>query len=471
MQPTLDPTFIPIHGALGNDEVEALLAYGRQLGYRPPGSAYPPSYRTNDRLVVDDEPLARWLFSRLRPSIPETITEPDGTQWQLVGLNPRVRSCRYRAGQFFAMHRDGAHHRGHDERSFLTVMLYLNGPPAFVGGATRFFHDRAGTPAFDVTPRPGLAVVFSHRWWHDGAPLDAGDKYILRSDVMYRRRSPPGAADGHAGYVWSVACTDDGLVVSGGRDKTVRLWREGQVVATLRGHSASVTSVVATAAEELWSASRDGTLRRWTRESSGDWSSSAPVDVGGGTIIATCATKDGLACATSDACVTLWSANGRPRGRARRHSQWVWAVVETPEGALVSASEDGQITDGRHIARFQAAVTSLCAYRGGVLAGRADGELVVLDRRLRPVARRTAHAGTVTSIAAMTGGRFATAGEDDRIRIWSATELRCLAVLTHDDIVRTLAVTSDGRLVSASYDGRVRIWSDAEVGGGLDSAA
>ena len=474
MQPILAPTFIPIPDALGRDEIGALLSYGRRLGYGSPGSAYPPSYRTNDRLVVDDEALARWLFSRLRASIPEVITEPDGTQWQLVGLNPRLRSCRYRAGQFFAMHRDGAHHRGHDERSFLTVMLYLNGAPDFVGGATRFFHDRAGSPAFEIAPRPGLAVVFSHRWWHDGAPLEAGDKYILRSDVMYRRRTPSRAADGHAGYVWSVACTDDGLVVSGGRDKTVRVWRDGQGVATLRGHTASVTCVVARAPGELWSASRDGTLRRWTQSSSGAWSSSAPVDVGGGTIIAACATKDGVACGTSDGRVTVWSADGRTCARARRHSRWVWAVVETPQGVLVSASEDGVVTDGRHATQLDAAVTSLCACRDDVLAGQADGRLLVLDRRLRPIAAQPAHAGPITSITAMTGGRFATAGEDDRIRIWSATDhrgLRCLGVLSHDDFVRSLAVTGDGRLVSAAYDGRVRVWSDAEVGGGLEFAA
>jgi WD40 repeat protein len=52
--------------------------------------------------------------------------------------------------------------------------------------------------------------------------------------------------EGHSGYVYSVCFSkDDKLVVSGSKDKTLRLWdvASGKCVKTLEGHSDPVTSV------------------------------------------------------------------------------------------------------------------------------------------------------------------------------------------------------------------------------------
>jgi hypothetical protein len=37
-----------------------------------------------------------------------------------------------------------------------------------------------------VRPEPGKALVFYHYLSHEGAPVTAGRKYVLRTDVMYR---------------------------------------------------------------------------------------------------------------------------------------------------------------------------------------------------------------------------------------------------------------------------------------------
>lgn len=55
-------------------------------------------------------------------------------------------------------------------------MVYLN--DSAEGGETRFEHAT-------VRPRAGLALVFDHYLPHEGAPVIAGQKYVLRSDVMY----------------------------------------------------------------------------------------------------------------------------------------------------------------------------------------------------------------------------------------------------------------------------------------------
>jgi predicted 2-oxoglutarate/Fe(II)-dependent dioxygenase YbiX len=103
--------------------------------------------------------------------------------WHAVGANERLRCYRYQPGQYFAPHFDGAFVRSRGERSLLTFMVYLNAVEG--GGATRF-------PDHEVafTPRPGAALLFNHMLLHEGAPVTAGVKYAVRSDVMFRRRAP-----------------------------------------------------------------------------------------------------------------------------------------------------------------------------------------------------------------------------------------------------------------------------------------
>ena len=60
--------------------------------------------------------------------------------------------------------------------SRLTLLVYLN--DGFTGGDTDFRE-------FRVKPEAGAALLFVHDTWHEGAAIEAGTKYVLRSDVMY----------------------------------------------------------------------------------------------------------------------------------------------------------------------------------------------------------------------------------------------------------------------------------------------
>ncbi len=60
-------------------------------------------------------------------------------------------------------------------------MIYLN--DGFEGGATCFHQ---GRHRLHVTPKAGMALVFYHRVLHEGAAVEKGRKYVLRTDVMYR---------------------------------------------------------------------------------------------------------------------------------------------------------------------------------------------------------------------------------------------------------------------------------------------
>jgi predicted 2-oxoglutarate/Fe(II)-dependent dioxygenase YbiX len=134
-----------------------------------------PDIRNNERAIIDDLALARDLFARVEAALPSPLFGK-----RPVGANERFRCYRYQPGQRFAPHYDGAFARDEHERSELTFMVYLN--EGFDGGNTAFLD-------FEVSavPRAGSALLFQHQVLHEGCEVVTGTKYVLRSDVMYRR--------------------------------------------------------------------------------------------------------------------------------------------------------------------------------------------------------------------------------------------------------------------------------------------
>jgi prolyl 4-hydroxylase len=133
--------------------------------------------RDNERVIFDDAGLATDLFARTRAALPERLGGG-----ALVGYNERFRGYRYRGGQRFAPHYDSAYFRPETptgrEGSQLTALFYLN--DGFAGGETRLLDY-----GVEVAPRQGSLFVFDHAMLHEGCPVTAGTKYVLRSDAMY----------------------------------------------------------------------------------------------------------------------------------------------------------------------------------------------------------------------------------------------------------------------------------------------
>ncbi len=136
--------------------------------------------RNNTRVTFDDVDYASRLFDRIRADVPPSLMG-----MHRVGANERLRCYRYAPGQRFAPHYDGSFVRDDNERSLLTLMVYLNDD--FDGGATSF-------PELDqqVTPKRGTALLFQHPILHEGCVVIRGVKYALRSDVMYQKAPSTG---------------------------------------------------------------------------------------------------------------------------------------------------------------------------------------------------------------------------------------------------------------------------------------
>ena len=195
---------------LSDGECAQLISISDALGYHhdaPVSLPHHVRHNTNVNWVVD-ESVDGPIWNRCRHLIPERVAGGAA-----LGLNARFRFYRYREGDYFRPHTDGAwpgsrvvdgrlvHDAYGDRISQMTMLLFLS--DGYAGGRTLFYlREPGGTPGAgaDVvgvaTPK-GAALCFPHGFHplhclHAGEPVDSGTKYIIRTDVLF---ALPGAPD------------------------------------------------------------------------------------------------------------------------------------------------------------------------------------------------------------------------------------------------------------------------------------
>ncbi|CAJ1956087.1 unnamed protein product [Cylindrotheca closterium] len=190
--------------------------------------------------------LQNLLFERVKSLLPRTNIELQSRMgeesevakrkpcFELNSINKRWRFFRYGQGCVYRPHIDGSwpesklvprnkddeeNSTDHDDtindsegqqfcqrykydtdasgetRSFLTFLIYLN--DGFEGGATRFYRPSNGSTgemvAQGVEPKKGCVLVFPQgntaSLLHEGSAVTKGTKYVVRTDVLYRRKS------------------------------------------------------------------------------------------------------------------------------------------------------------------------------------------------------------------------------------------------------------------------------------------
>ena len=207
-----------LHNVLTPDECSQLIELCGLVGMC---DASPDKrYRNNMRCEVSSIPLARALFDRIRPFIADAeqiVTAanceayPQNTlmigDWRLEGANDHFRLCFYEPGGHFGPHYDGEYNPDPNVCSIKTLMLYLNDD--YAGGATNFvsehalhfdealniYRSPAGAVVASVKAARGDALIFDHKILHEGGIVDSGRKFIIRSELMYRRADRMTAAE------------------------------------------------------------------------------------------------------------------------------------------------------------------------------------------------------------------------------------------------------------------------------------
>ncbi len=195
------PGAFQLLGVLSDAECAQFVAISDALGYHqdaPVSLPHHVRHNTNVNWVVD-ESIDAAIWERCRPLVPERVAGAAA-----LGLNARFRFYRYREGDFFRPHTDGAwpgsrvregrlvHDAYGDRISQMTMLLFLS--DGYLGGRTLFYvRDGDGdvqTAPLGVTTPKGAALCFPHGFHplhclHAGEPVSSGAKYIIRTDVLF----------------------------------------------------------------------------------------------------------------------------------------------------------------------------------------------------------------------------------------------------------------------------------------------
>jgi hypothetical protein len=149
------------------------------------------SERNHLRWMEDNPERAAKLWARIKDKVVPAYEEALKGEVvpEALYLNERLRALKYEKDHFFKPHVDGSYSNpekyGEDVASLLTVLVYLN--EGFTGGNTVFLDEFDDTFRHEYVPKQGSVLVFEQEEiMHEGAVLEEGTKYVVRTDVMFR---------------------------------------------------------------------------------------------------------------------------------------------------------------------------------------------------------------------------------------------------------------------------------------------
>lgn len=458
-------------------ECETLLSADIKNSFQKAIANYPTYYRNNDRFVIDNETLAGQLFQKVKHYLPETIginspIQSENGTWQLKELNSRLRYCKYSANQYFHRHLDGVHYRSDTVQSKLTFMIYLNSATEFKGGRTLFFKTKETDVIWaSYIPKQGDLIVFDHNVWHEGEVLSAGEKFVLRSDILYSRITGSTKNEpftGHLGYIWSLLQFNDNTILSGGRDTTIKVWDlSGEEKYTLKEHKNSILCIEKMSDDTFISGSRDQQIIVWK-----NYKAANKIKIHNALVLSLCRINNNtFASASGDNTINIANLDGNILKTLSGHTNWVWQVIKLDDTTIASCSEDNSINiwdieTGKLLDTFQEnnPVISLAFHNNTrqLISGNLTGEISI--RTLNPNYEQqtlhtfSAHTGIIRTIKFISEDVIATGGEDNKIKLWRLTG-ELLAELKHQNFVQSIELLNSHTLLSASYDGTIKTWT------------
>jgi hypothetical protein len=139
------------------------------------------------------------LFEMVKTWIIDRVNEnTDGVQYSLIQTDLQVnqhvliesnfshntailQAVRYQEGNFFAKHQDFANYVSNE---FQCYTLILNLCACNSGGETVLFIDETPITIEETATSPGSALIFRKNIFHEGLPVLAGTKFILKADLI-----------------------------------------------------------------------------------------------------------------------------------------------------------------------------------------------------------------------------------------------------------------------------------------------
>ncbi|TCD66697.1 hypothetical protein EIP91_001051 [Steccherinum ochraceum] len=155
-------------------------------------------YNSKDRISITSSDFAQSLYEVIRPHLPSfpypaSVRRPTSDHTP-HSLNSNIRMYKYTPGQHFGCHYDDSVKDSQTgAKSEWTLLIYLSGIEDGVkGGETIFYRDQRGKPTEKIVAPLTRGTALLHRHGHEcllheGSPVLEGNKYILRSDLMFMK--------------------------------------------------------------------------------------------------------------------------------------------------------------------------------------------------------------------------------------------------------------------------------------------
>ncbi|KAF7727706.1 hypothetical protein EC973_007262 [Apophysomyces ossiformis] len=248
-----------------------------------------------------------------------------------------------------------------------------------------------------------------------------------------------------------------------------RRWRAGEArTSYLKGHTDSVYCLAWVGPHHIVSGSRDKTIKLWDLRKPGHCIKTERQHQG--SVLCLHATDRYLISGSSDTTCLIWSLpDCRPLRRLEGHTGGVldlcvvdgWIVTSSRDSTIrVWDQESGQ--EQRRLVGHSGPVNALEAYGSKVISASGDTTLKLWDVATGQCLRT--FVGHTRGLACVKyNGKWIYSGGQDGIRVWDAETGECLITLGgHTDLIRTIDCYGD-KIVSGSYDRTLRVW-DAKTG-------
>jgi len=209
------PKAVVLDNVFSKEECDRIIELSENLGFTfwdTTGQA-DVSYRSAFTIEVDQPTIADVIFERISPWCQELEIDKDDViasrdftgKWVPERGYEKLLLGRYRKGGHFSPHTDGTTYVDVNRRTCFTTLLYLRDTVEEGGGRTFLLKPESKdnpfpkTPEnkltsreedriYGVQPKTGRLLLFYHEDMHEAeAVVDGHEKYIIRTDIVYRR--------------------------------------------------------------------------------------------------------------------------------------------------------------------------------------------------------------------------------------------------------------------------------------------